>query len=91
MEQKYQFFGTHSDKNPIIDLNVNDIQIGRKGAEKPIFNIKPSTSKHKEKAMYSSENRRSNQLIPTQDKKTNLDSSKQFHDLRMYLKAPRKK
>ena len=41
--------------------------------------------------MYASENRRSNQLIPTQDKKANLDSSKQFHDLRMYLKPPRKK
>lgn len=41
--------------------------------------------------LYSSENRRSNQLIPSQEKKNNLGSSKQFHDLRMYLKAPRKK
>ena len=41
--------------------------------------------------MYASENRKSNQVIPAQEKKSNLGSSKQFHDLRMYLKAPRKK
>lgn len=47
VEQKYQFFGNQNDKNPIIDININDIQIGKKGLEKPTFNIKTSTSKNK--------------------------------------------
>ena len=52
-EQKYNFFGNHQDKNPLLNLDSNDIQLGRK-EERNIFNIKPSTSKSKQKPLYSS-------------------------------------
>lgn len=92
-ENKYHFFGGAaeiSDKRPVIELDTNDICIGKKG-EKGTFNIKPSTSKAKEKALYSSQNRRSNQLMSGSQERRQTDSNKQFYDLRMYLKAPRKK
>lgn len=64
-EPKYQFFGTQHQKNPIIDLELADINVDKKG-DKPSFSIKPTTSKHKEKAIYTSEHRKSNQLITSQ-------------------------
>ena len=88
---KYQFFSSQSDKNPIIDLDTNDIQIGKKN-DKSIFNIKPSSSKNKDKPIvYSNEHRKSNHGFMGQERKVENGSNKQFHDLRMYLKPPRKK
>lgn len=52
-ESKYQFFGTHHDKNPIIDLEVGDINVSKKG-ERAIFSIKPTSSKNKDKPVFTS-------------------------------------
>ena len=58
-----------------------------------MFNIKPSSSKHKDRAVtQSNDHRRSNQVINNSfDRRNEPVSNQNFHDLRMYLKAPRKK
>lgn len=93
-ENKYTFFGAH-EEGPIINLELNDIQINKK--EKKLFQVQPKSSKNQDKKPSTNEHRRSNNFFGREKKNDGMITlhnpmgTKKFHDLRMYLKVPKKK